>query len=187
MIFDSSCSMKRQEWSYLSKTVKFTLISSVRTLELMIPVEDYGDWEKRLRSIIKPAASNSASKLSAETSNIEALPKDPSELLSSSVTALRKFCDQLQIDTGKFDTREHYVSAIMSLYPQNKFSKLRFRISEIEQECFSGVPSLVLVAEVNDLFNRLLRKLEVDQSLLGLLRDTITLPQKILYLRTSIW
>lgn len=163
-----------------SQRVKFVVISKQRSLEVTCPQVDYDGWVETLEQIFN---SNNDDPVM-----MEVVPENPATLLEYSISDLRKICVKMQIDCQKFSTTKQFIEAITALYPKDSFSKLRYRISEIEHESFLATAlSDGLVAEVNDMFGQLLAKLGVDTDLFLSLAATITVSQKILYLRSSIW
>lgn len=173
------CSVEKLEHDSSVQMIKFVVISRQRSIELKCPEIDYDGWLDALNMIFHSKVIDPV---------MEVVPKDPALLLDYTISDLRRICEKLQIDYQKFCTKKHFVKAITALYPTDSFSKLRYRISEIEHESFLDTTlSEDLVAEVSNLFFQLLTKLGVDKDLFLTLDATITVSQKILYLRSSIW
>lgn len=186
MPFGDNCSVRKLPASVSQEAparVKFQIISSERTLEVICPEAEYTEWVTELETVFESCGTK------VELESTEA-PRGTSELLSYSIQDLREICEKLQIDCQQFTSQQHFITAIKDLHTSRNLSKVRLRIRDMEQECFLASPtsklSRELEIEASDLFEQLLHKLEVDENLLPGPQSTITLPQKIQYLRGSV-
>ena len=173
----SNTHVKKKE--VVGERIKFAIVTSSRTLEVLCEKEEYDGWVSTLEQIID-------SYISCE-SVMNILPKEYTQLLDFSLAELRRLCNKLQIDHSSFSSKKQFTNALAKMYPNESFSLLRFRIFELEHDCYTENPSDDCIAEVNQLFTQLLQKLEVDDALFDVLDNSISLSQKVNYLRSSIW
>lgn len=161
--------------------VSFQIHSSGRIVEMRCVEAEYEKWCTQLEFIFQDIIS--------DYNGLATTPiaRDARDLTTCSIDNLREMCSKLQINCGQFSTQQQYISAITTTSPSKSFSTLRNRISEIEHDCFVEPPSKEVMAEVDEMFGLLLKKLGVENSLFFSLNCAFTFPQKILHLRNSIW